>query len=332
MILCMAGCRSGRPGVVEVTQNDLECNLLVQAKWGEGPGELGYIPEGQSSTCFPHKPVRFQIDVKGNIYVADLHNERVMQFSSTGDFVRNFSVPISDKNECIRDIDVGSGRLAVATTDHIYIYDHPDAPPEILEWPAGAGEYGLCSEDTAGRMVQADEEGNIYACGVGGYERGGTIVQYDAKGHSRIFFTGYYDHFVVGWDGLIYIEQIDYETPSGDTSGSRVLKFDSQGEQVGEMIIRGRDLAEVNLLYPGLVTEVDAKGNLYTNVVNVYRNGELVPEAVIRINEKGNISYVIERNMFTRPSVDVIDRNGNLYIWRFGEVPSGPAEIWRCNL
>jgi|GEM_PF-3923725 len=331
IILCMAGCQSSGQDIAEVRQSDLECGLLMQVEWGSGTGELGYLAEGESGSC-PRKPFRFQIDAKGNIYVADLYNQRIVQFSSTGDFIRNFGIPTLEDNECIGDVAVGGGRIAVATTAHIYVYDQNDDSLKILEWPADAGQYGLCSEDAAGRKVQADDEGNVYACGVGSYERGGTVVQFDNNGHSHIFFTGSFNHLVVGWDGFVYIEQIDYGDTAKNSSGSRVLRFDFKGEQVGEITIPGRDLAKVDLIYPGLLIGVDARGNLYTNVVNVFRDRELVfREALIQIDAGGNISRIIERDEWTRPAADIVDKNGNLYIWNYGETPSEPVEIWHCS-
>ncbi len=331
VILYIPACQSGEQSIPRTTQDNMQCKTVVQVEWGNGTGELGYIPANQSN-IYPGKPFRFQIDDKGNVYVADLHNQRILEFTSGGDFLRSLAVPILEDEKPIADIAVGGDRIAVATTDHVYVFDLIDGSSQILEWPTDTGQYGLCSEDMAGRKVQVDRDGNIYACGVGGFERGGTIVQFDRDGHSRKFFVGAFDHFVVGWDGIVYVEQLSYAGTIEAPSDSQILKFDLRGNHLGEVTIHGSDLAEAGLTYPGLLIAVDVRGNLYGSVTNVIRDNKLVSlETLVQISTEGRILRIVERDKFTRPSTDVLDGKGNLYTWHFGEIPSEPAEIWRCN-
>jgi hypothetical protein len=331
IILCTLSCQSARKSVERIAQSDMACKTMIQAEWGNDMSELGYVPEDQSSLS-PHKPFRFQIDNTGNLFVADLHNERILKFTSEGTFLRGFSVPMSESREYIVDIAVGSERIIVATTDYIHVFDQSGILLQTLEWPVDVGQYALCSEDMAGRKVQIDEEGNVYACGAGGFERGGTIVQFDSKGHSRNFFEGSFEHFVVGWDGFVYIQRSDNSGAVSDPSDSQIIKFDSQGNQIGKIMIRGYDLVDAGLTYPGILVAVDASGNLYGGAVTTLKNGKAVPkEVLVQINAEGSILRIIEHKDIRRPAIDVVDREGSLYLWHFANVPSDPAEIWRCS-
>lgn len=328
VVLCTVGCQNHKR-VERISQGDVKCQVVIEAKWGDGVGEFGYLPDDQSHSV-PQMPFRYQIDNGGNIYVSDLHNERVLVFSEKGTFLRGFNVPISNNEEFMTDIAVRDGIVAVATTNHIYIFDKDGEFIRILVWPADVGQYGLCSEDMAGKKVQVDEDGNVYACGVGGFERGGVIVQFDREGNSRKFFEGEFDHFVVGWDGSVYIEHLTSTTDY--PLDSQIIGFDFQGNQLGEVVISGKELVDSGLLYPGLLVAVDARGDLYGNVINVFKNQELVSkEALVQMNTNGDILRIVELDKFSRPAGSVIDKEGNFYLWDYGEIPSDPAEIWRCS-
>lgn len=101
---------------------------------------------------------------------------------------------------------------------------------------------------------------------------------------------------------------------------------------MSELLIRGQDLANAGLIYPGLLVAVDDKGNLHGNVVNVLQYGEVVAqEALVETSARGQVLQIVEYDTFKRPATDVIDGEGNLYLWRFDQVPAEPAEIWRCS-
>jgi len=329
--LYTSSCHNSRQSVERITQNEMQCEMAVQMTWGEGISDLGYVSGNESSIRILIPP-RFQIDSTGSIYVTDPQNERILEFSTTGDFIRSFTVPVSKDVEFIEDVAIGGNRIAVATTDHIYIFDQEGKLLQTPKWPANVGDYGLCSEDAAGRRVQVDEKGNIYACGVGGYERGGTIVQFDDSGYSRIFYAGAFDHVVIGRDGLVYITQLGNTETATLPPNNRVLQFDLQGNQLGEITISGRDLADAGLAYPGLLIAVDGKGNLYGDVVNAFEGGAIVPfNALTQISKEGKILRIVEHDKFIRPVTDIVDKEGNLYVWNMGEVPFEPVEIWRCH-
>jgi hypothetical protein len=122
LMILLACCRSIRPTIEVLTQNDVTCQVAVQTKWGSNPGELGY-QDNEGSTGGPDLPVRFQLDEEGNVYVADVYNNRVVKFAPDGQFIRNFEVPLSNGKRSIWDISARGNYLAVAADDYVYVFD-----------------------------------------------------------------------------------------------------------------------------------------------------------------------------------------------------------------
>ena len=337
VVVCAVACRSGESETERIEQNGMQCSVIVQAQWGDGPGEFGYAPNGQPTPCL-HRPSRFQIDEAGNIYVADTLNERVLKFSIAGKLVRNFDMPVSMERDCIVDLAVRGGQIAVATRDKVYVFDENDDSVRVLHSPR---EAGACSMSGEGKSVQIDDEGNVYTCVLGlGWEGpgpGGTVLQFDREGRSREFFVGQFDHVMVGWDGFIHVQQLYCGESFAEEADSQygddcVVKLDSQGNRVDEVIVRGDNLADAGLDYSGLLIGVDSKGNLYGSAISRIIEGTLVPEsALVQVDSQGKIVRVIERDTFPLIDTTVVDREGNLYWFHFGEIPSQPAEIWSCS-
>jgi len=329
----LAGCHYvvQEPAIDIVNQSDLSCELITQFRWGDGEGELGYIPEGQVSSV-PYVPYRFQVDEKGNIYVADLHNARVVIFHPDGTLFDTLDLPKSQDKEYIVDIAVRDETLAVATTNNIYVLNPEHRALQLLEWPVDMGPYVFCSKDAAGRKVQVDEIGNVYTCNKKEDDPIERIVQFDLEGVGHTFFADNFDHFIVGEDGFVYIEQVGLSGTIESPPDSQILKLNLQGNQVSKLLIYGQDLGKAGLIYPGLLVAVDAKSNLYSNATNIIRDGQLVSqELIIQFNPQGKISRFIEQDKFTRPATNVIDREGYLYVWgSSSNTLSEPIEIWRC--
>ena len=58
VILCVLGCQSRKQSIERVLQSDVECKVVIQAEWGSGIGELGYLSDDQSHST-PLKPFRY---------------------------------------------------------------------------------------------------------------------------------------------------------------------------------------------------------------------------------------------------------------------------------
>ena len=337
MTVCAVACCPEKPDAERVEQNDMQCRAVVQTQWGDGPGELGYVPNDQSTPCL-HIPSRFQVDEAGGIYVADTLNTRILEFSTAGKLVKSFDVPIPTAGNCIVDLAVRGNRIVVATRDDVYVFDENDDSVKVLHPPK---EAGACAMSGEGKSVQIDGEGNVYTCVLGlGWEGpgpGGTVLQFDREGSSHEFFVGQFDHVIVGWDGTVHIQQLYCGEGSMEGSGSHyeddcVVKLDSEGNQVDKVIIRGSNLADAGLSHSGLLIGVDTRGNLYGSTVSGMKEGTLVSKsAFVQVDSQGEIVRVIERDISPLVDTTVVDKEGNLYWFRFGEIPSEPAEIWSCK-
>lgn len=71
--------------------------VIVEAKWGKGPGEFGYkIHEHKGEDNKIYKivigPSCLAVDYKGEIYIFDLINKRVNVYSETGKFIRDINL------------------------------------------------------------------------------------------------------------------------------------------------------------------------------------------------------------------------------------------------
>lgn len=331
-IVILASCKPAEPKLAVLDEDDVKCQVAVQTKWGSGLGELGYRERENASDLGPELPFRFQVDEKGNVYVADVFNSRVVEFALTGQFLRNFEVPLLEGKSTFWDVSARGNRIAAAANGRIYVFDSDSHLIQTLEPPPNGPDFDICDTSMAGKIAQVDGAGNIYACIPGGFERGGTILQLDTEGKSREFYRGAFTHIVAGWDGFVYIGKEDNSGTVEHPRDARILVFDPHGNQVGEVIVRGQNLTAAGLYYVGLPVAVDAQRRLYTNVVGVLKDGAAVSqEALIQVSAKGDILRIVRYKQFKRPANDVVDRDGNFYLWHFGKVPSEPVEIRRCS-
>jgi hypothetical protein len=330
-MVILASCRPTEPRLTILNEDNVKCQVAVRTKWGSGLGELGYLERENTSDLGPELPNRFQVDEKGNVYVADVFNSRVVEFAPTGQFLRSFEVPLLKGERAFWDVSARGNRIAVAANHRIYVFDSDSHLIQTLEPPPNGRNFAVC-EILVGKEVQVDGTGNIYTCIPGGFERGGTVLQFDPGGKSHEFYRGAFTHVVVGWDDLVYIGKEDNSGTVEHPSDGRILVFGPHGKQVSEVIVQGQSLAAAGLYYVGSPVAVDVNRKLYTNVVNVLKDGEAVPqEALIQVSMKGEILRIVRHKQFKLLATDVVDREGKFYMWHFGQIPSEPVVIQRCS-
>jgi len=128
--------------------------VVVDAKWGDGPGEVGIRGDGVKAG-----PNDFTIDDNGNIYVMDTVNNRVNKYDFKGTFL--FSIDVGSSNLYV-DVDCNGERIYVAgsSNDPVKAFDREGK----LLWQVNVTrELGK-----VGRMVtqidniSAGEDGNVY--------------------------------------------------------------------------------------------------------------------------------------------------------------------------
>lgn len=89
--LCIAAivCFFANPlivNAVEIRQVKVQEKVILQIQWGRGKGELGEVPGRLEGT--PGESINpIAVDSKGNIYVGDSVNNRVLKYDSNGNFM-----------------------------------------------------------------------------------------------------------------------------------------------------------------------------------------------------------------------------------------------------
>jgi len=63
--------------------------VIIKAKWGEGPGEFALEPLPES---YEYR-TSFTIDADGNVYIVDPNNQRINVFSKEGIFAKSIPIP-----------------------------------------------------------------------------------------------------------------------------------------------------------------------------------------------------------------------------------------------
>ncbi|NLH38988.1 MAG: hypothetical protein GX445_02875 [Elusimicrobia bacterium] len=66
--------------------------VIIEGKWGDGPGEFGTWGDIMNSEMIEYQPNSLSVDSKGNIYILDLVNERIQKFDSNGKYLKSISV------------------------------------------------------------------------------------------------------------------------------------------------------------------------------------------------------------------------------------------------
>jgi len=69
--------------------------VIIEGKWGPGPGEFGSTNPGFVSEKAPDihfKPSSLAVDSKGNIYILDPVNNRIQKFDENGKYIKSISV------------------------------------------------------------------------------------------------------------------------------------------------------------------------------------------------------------------------------------------------
>jgi hypothetical protein len=97
---------SPRPFIVEYIEEQ-----LVIAPWGNGPGEIGYLPAQPERVAAG--PLSMVVDSIGRIYILDSVNSRVLRFTTGGIYESAFDI----------DDSLGAIDLAVASNGDVYLLD-----------------------------------------------------------------------------------------------------------------------------------------------------------------------------------------------------------------
>jgi len=66
--------------------------VIIEGKWGSGPGEFGTAQKFPLGYHEPYRPSSLAVDSKGNIYILDIANNRIQKFNSKGKHINDIPV------------------------------------------------------------------------------------------------------------------------------------------------------------------------------------------------------------------------------------------------
>jgi len=95
--------------------------VLIEAKWGDGPGEFQLEPMNETQTWTTY----LALDKQGNIYIADPNNYRINTFNQSGSYINTLILAESDVLEKNKLLPGDRGSLiqgiGVNSKDHIFV-------------------------------------------------------------------------------------------------------------------------------------------------------------------------------------------------------------------
>lgn len=279
--------------VKTVTANPVGTAITVAGGNGQGPGANQlYLPVGAT------------VDAQGNLYIADLSNNRVMKWApgaTSGTSVTNIQM-------------TGSTAVAVDAAGNIYIVVSTNA---VMKFPPGGGTNGTIVVGTNGIGSNAnqlntpvflflDDANNLYIADANNYRvqkwapgatSGVTVAGGNGVGlaNNQIVPTSLF----VDKAGNIFI---------ADSYNNRVVKW-APGATSGVEILGPGD---INFGPRGIW--VDNDGNLYLTSRDDYSVKKFAPGSKVGVTIAGGNGAGAGADQFNFPTSICMDAEGNLYV------------------
>ena len=273
-----------------------EAEIFIEAKWGEGEGEVGIsrTSEQEVEDAGPiYGPQSFDIsDETGHLYLLDSINERILEYDENGKYLRDFpiacggtgDVRVSPNGECLY---VFSWRC-----EAVYKYD---TEGEFLESYPLSKEVSLGCLGTNG--LAFDEDGNIMLdIEIENYIKWGRFYQIGKNGDE--WKENYYKGFI-SKDGK------EYYNLSQINSRTRSVKIkDKEGELLKKFLVKLSQPAYV--YYYGC----DDKKNTYLNIA--FEHGSMdegfhFDDFVWKYNRRGGLLAKFDLMIPLRENYNIIN-------------------------
>lgn len=292
--------------------------IVVKGTFGRLDGEIGYWSDDNSWVA----PSAIAVDLDGNIYIADIVNERIVKFDKDGKFKTNISFNVSHKRYAgiVSDLTTDlSGNLYVASRHEAKVYKYTsDGKPVFLinlkdenictsergKWYAFAFQImGIRSEyDCASDIfrLNLDRKGNIYL------EGSNWLVKFDSKGTVSKKLKAKDNSLAYFLDeaGNLYVQM----------KADHWEKYDSEGLSLGpvkctEPILGrlcGRDQYPMFIDKSGRIYSFDyeketiAKKDIHGKNYGEYKMVRQYPDGYIKFDANGNLyTLELDKNQFS---------------------------------
>lgn len=302
--------------------------VILEIQYGRGEGEIGFyycntIIFNEDPEAFVSWNKDFVVDSKGNIYVPDPLNHKVLKFDKNGTFVMEIG---KQTLEYPKDVEVdGNGNLYVADSRKFKIFKFNELGGLLLSFGSEGEDKGQFIGDI--QMMRVSNCGNIY---VKDYEHDNKFQKFDSRGT----FLGKVSYFLEDIQGDIYTVRRD-----ANEKGKLIIEGYERSQ-----LEKGQDISDPRRSSLNLLLLPDKKGmeridhdclgfdkeeNLYLRP-NPFEKDEgttWVNNVIIKYNTKQKISLVIHLlkdkghpNKWSSPRIDIY---GNIYQQRI--IYSDPA-------
>lgn len=272
--------------------------ILTFGSCGSGEGEF----DGASD---------IEIDIAGNIYIADTENKRIQKFDSNGNFVLEF---ITNKTDGLFD---GPSALDLDSAGNIYIAEGLNRLIQkfdpngnlIFEFGtqgSGDGEFGFPSAvalDSSGNIYVSDSNNDIHTQENNRVQvfdsNGNFIFSFGATGSGDGEFMGPLDIVLDDFGNIYVADSRNHRIQKFDSNGNFIFKFGSSGTGDGEFMIPV-DIA------------LDSSGNIYVADANNNR--------IQIFDSNGNFLFKFgssdenARIQIVSPNGVAVDSSGNVYV------------------
>lgn len=286
--------RSGAVALLNGSGNAIATAFMTGA--GSGP-QVNFLPniENVIPSSGLSSPAGVAIDGGGNVYIADLYNNRVLKETLSGGTYTESVLPTSPLS--------GAGAVAVDGYGNIYVADVYNG--RILKETPNAGGYAETQVPSSGlwfpQGVAADANGNIYIADT----QNNRILK-------ETFSAGSYTESNVTTSTLSAPTAIAADAAGNlyiaDTGNNRVLKETLSAGAYSESIVA----SSANVKAPGGVA-VDGAGNVYIADAG---NNRLLKEA---LSDGTYVASTPITSALNYPQGIAIDASGKLYVADAGD-------------
>lgn len=212
---------------------------LVQAEVFELVKKMGSFGSGEGQLTFPRG---IAIDNLGSIHVVDTANNRIVKFTSEGEFAKTWGCYGTANGEFNRPWGIAadnSGYVYVADTENYRIQKFTSEGIFVSKW----GSYGTADgEFTYPEKIAVDRSGFIYVVDSRNdriqkfTSQGAFVTKWGSRGSANGEFL-YPEGIAADDSGYIYV---------ADSGNDRIQKFTAKGEFVAKWGLKGKGNGEFN--------------------------------------------------------------------------------------